>query len=539
MKSGRRTRIGGGVVVCLVLALAAQTAQAAVLHDNGGLNPQPTSKSGVAAPAGTQWSEVQNDTGDTATANTNGGSSAHPSQFRLADDFTVPAGQSWSITSVDTFGYQTGAPLTPSPFTAATLRIWSGEPGVGGSTIVFGDTTTNRLGSSTDTSLLRIFNTVVPPATAPGSTRRIWNNVLTVAPTLVLGPGTYWVDWNTTVANNPASANFAPAVTVEGSRTLAGWNARQSTNLGVAWSPLLDLGQPSTAPDVAQDFPFKVNGTATITPAAPTITTTTPASPSNNNDPLVKGTLGAGPSDSVKVYKTANCTGPATTGTAAAFTGAGIAVSVAANATTPLSATASNIAGESACSNTINYIEDSTAPDTTIDSGPTGSSATPTFGFSSSQSPATFECALDAGAFAACSGPGNTHTTPVLTTGAHTFKVRATDAAGNPDPTAAERAFTVTASGGGADTVAPETTISKGPKKKSKKKKATFEFASSEAGSTFACSLNGAAPSPCTSPLKVKGKKGKNTFTVTATDAAKNADATPATYSWKVKKKKK
>jgi hypothetical protein len=54
------------------------------------------------------------------------------------------------------------------------------------------------------------------------------------------------------------------------------------------------------------------------------------------------------------------------------------------------------------------------------------------------------------------------------------------------------------------DKAAPETTITKQPKKKVKKKKAVFRFASSEAGATFRCSLNGAAFSRCTSPASMK-----------------------------------
>jgi hypothetical protein len=88
------------------------------------------------------------------------------------------------------------------------------------------------------------------------------------------------------------------------------------------------------------------------------------------------------------------------------------------------------------------------------------------------------------------------------------------------------------------DCAPPETTVTAGPKAKAKKKKATFEFSSSEPGSTFECSLNGAPFTSCTSPLTVKGKKGKNSFAVRAKDAAGNVDATPATFDWKVKKKK-
>ena len=91
------------------------------------------------------------------------------------------------------------------------------------------------------------------------------------------------------------------------------------------------------------------------------------------------------------------------------------------------------------------------------------------------------------------------------------------------------------------DQVSPETTITKGPKAKSKKKKATFEFTGTDARAvaSFECSLNGAPFTSCTSPLSVKGKKGKNAFSVRTKDAAGNVDATPATFDWKVKKKKK
>jgi hypothetical protein len=96
----------------------------------------------------------------------------------------------------------------------------------------------------------------------------------------------------------------------------------------------------------------------------------------------------------------------------------------------------------------------------------------------------------------------------------------------------------------GADEVqtAPETTISKGPKAKvktrKKKAKVKFAFESSEPGSTFACALDAAAAAACSSPHYFKVRKGRHSLTVTATDAAGNVDPTPATYSWKVKRKR-
>ena len=89
------------------------------------------------------------------------------------------------------------------------------------------------------------------------------------------------------------------------------------------------------------------------------------------------------------------------------------------------------------------------APDTSITSGPapgtTTEDTTPTFGFSSTDAGATFACSVDGSVFGPCSGPGATHTTAVLPLGAHTFAVRATDAAGNTDATPATSGFSVVA----------------------------------------------------------------------------------------------
>jgi hypothetical protein len=90
------------------------------------------------------------------------------------------------------------------------------------------------------------------------------------------------------------------------------------------------------------------------------------------------------------------------------------------------------------------------------------------------------------------------------------------------------------------DTSPPDTTIAAGPKDKTKKKQATFKFSGTDARAIagFECSLDGGAFAACASPHTVKGKKGKHTFSVRATDQAGNVGS-PATDDWKVKKKKK
>jgi hypothetical protein len=90
------------------------------------------------------------------------------------------------------------------------------------------------------------------------------------------------------------------------------------------------------------------------------------------------------------------------------------------------------------------------------------------------------------------------------------------------------------------DTNAPNATITKAPKDKTKKRTATFEFTSTEPGSTFECILDGKSTfKPCISPFTVKVKRGRHAFQVQATDQAGNTDPSPATDNWKVKKKRK
>ena len=88
-------------------------------------------------------------------------------------------------------------------------------------------------------------------------------------------------------------------------------------------------------------------------------------------------------------------------------------------------------------------IIDTTPPETTITSGPSGTtnSSSATFEFTADE-PATFECSLDATPFVACSSPASYSS---LGDGAHNFSVQATDTAGNSDSTPAERTWNVQA----------------------------------------------------------------------------------------------
>ncbi len=248
-------------VATIALALSALAVGAQVIYDNGGLATGATSKSGVAAPAGTQWAEVQNNSFDTTSSNTTGGVGcqviAPATSNRCADDFVIPPGETWTINSVTVFAYQTGFAGGTSPFVGANLRIWNGTPEGATSTVVFGDTTTNRIGTSTNSNLFRIFNSAVPaPGTAPGTTRIIWQTNINVSPAAVLPAGHYWIDFQLDAG---ATGNFAPSTTIVGTRGTSIYNARQKIT-GGSFVALVDGGNPAAAPDFGVDFPFKING---------------------------------------------------------------------------------------------------------------------------------------------------------------------------------------------------------------------------------------------------------------------------------------
>ena len=170
---------------------------------------------------------------------------------------------------------------------------------------------------------------------------------------------------------------------------------------------------------------------------------------------------------------------------------------------------------------------DLSPPQTTI----TGGVATPTSAtsasipFAASEAGSTFECRLDTAAWTPCSSP---EAYAGVAEGPHTFEVRATDAAGNTDPTPASVGWVV-------DTSVPETAITSAPTDPTSATSATFSFISTESGSTFECRLDSGAWASCGSPRSLTGlSEGPHTFAVRATDPAGNTDPTPATHTWAV-----
>lgn len=167
---------------------------------------------------------------------------------------------------------------------------------------------------------------------------------------------------------------------------------------------------------------------------------------------------------------------------------------------------------------TQSFTVDTSPPSLSINSGPSGltNDRTPSFGFTA-EGGARTECSVDQGSpsYVACSSP---YTSTALSDGSYTFRVRATDDAGN--QATATQSFTV-------DATPPSLSIDSGPAGATNDGTPTFDF-TAEPGAAVECSIDHGTPAYGTcsgagthtpgAPLP----DGDYFFHVRATDAAGN-----------------
>jgi hypothetical protein len=207
----------------------------AVLFDNGPLVNSPGTGVG-----GADESVLQN---NTLLMNTLGAGHQFALGYRVADQFTIPAGETWDITNITTFAYQTGSSTTSS-MTQVSIEIRDAMPP--GGAVVFGDLSTNYLGSTAWSNIYRVTETSTGTSTDRPIMAQV-NNVVTT-----LGEGTYWISWSTD--GSLASGPWAPPITINGQTTTG--DALQSLDAGASYAALTDTGTATP-----QGLPFIVEGT--------------------------------------------------------------------------------------------------------------------------------------------------------------------------------------------------------------------------------------------------------------------------------------
>ena len=211
----------------------APTGDAILLHDNGAFVTHPG-----AGPGGADMSRLQN---STLLMTIIGAGHSVSAGVRVADDFEVTAPSGWNIASVIFFAYQTGS-TTTSTIDHVNFRIWDGPPEEPGSTVVFGDTATNRMSLTSWTNAYRATESAPNDVTRPIMQQTCFID-------LHLDAGTYWIDWQS--GGTLMSGPWAPPITILGQTTTG--DALQQVP-AAPFGPLLDAGSP-------QGLPFRIYGT--------------------------------------------------------------------------------------------------------------------------------------------------------------------------------------------------------------------------------------------------------------------------------------
>lgn len=169
---------------------------------------------------------------------------------------------------------------------------------------------------------------------------------------------------------------------------------------------------------------------------------------------------------------------------------------------------------------------DTVPPSTSLTSVPRSSTnqTTAEFLFASNEAGSTFECQLDDDTIASCTSP---HTESDLSEGEHTFRVRATDAAGNTDATWATVTWYV-------DLTSPTLRLVSRPLATTPSNRAIFHFVASEEETTLECQRDELDAVSCTNPWILPGiVQGDHSISVTATDPAGNV-SDPVTFDWTI-----
>lgn len=178
--------------------------------------------------------------------------------YSLADDFTLGGASQVSSIIVDAYSTSTYPSPPTSPFTAATVNIWSAQPGTAGAAVLF---TSSTLSATAWTGVYRVLSTALTGATRPVMTLSI------SFPNVTLPAGTYWASYTITgiVAPGATGSVFTPPV-MNTDGTFPVGNSVQSAD-GTTWVAVTDTGSTTAA-----GVPLQVIGNAIPEPATVTLT---------------------------------------------------------------------------------------------------------------------------------------------------------------------------------------------------------------------------------------------------------------------------
>lgn len=224
--------------IVILFMLVCFVTHAQLVYVNGNLITGNTLNDGTPAPTGTFWSEIQ------PPNNSLGYISNTDVKKSLLDDFIIPSGSYWDISSFICYSHITNYFGTSLPFDSLMIRIYDTDPTASGATPIWGNLNTNRLTGGSFSNIYRTkFNVF-------DTSRKIWE--IRGEIDTILGAGHYWIEWLIGKIP-PALSNTFPLNTIAGSTGTPGSNALLHELTSNSFTLLTDPG--STEP---QELPFKL-----------------------------------------------------------------------------------------------------------------------------------------------------------------------------------------------------------------------------------------------------------------------------------------
>jgi hypothetical protein len=192
-------------------------------------------------PAGYDWSRVQY---VELNMNTTGFGHQISLGYRIADDFVIPTGETWQLTSVTFQVYQS---WTSTFCTINDIRIWiyDDDPAVGN--LVWGDADTNRFESGVFSGIYRGSD---KPDYVPLQLMQRPIMAVRCAVDVELSEGTYWIAWSS--GGTAPSGPWAVPIVIDGEAVTG--NGRQEVD-GI-WRDAQD-----SVVGTQQGFPLLIEGT--------------------------------------------------------------------------------------------------------------------------------------------------------------------------------------------------------------------------------------------------------------------------------------
>jgi hypothetical protein len=170
---------------------------------------------------------------------------------RVADDFSVPVGQVWSVTTIKWLAYQTGA-ATTGTITSMNLNLWKTDPQgqvPGGHSTAGG----NQFQSNSWTGVYRVMDSALT-----ATNRAIIQVSCGSAWVPQLFSGVHWLE--ASAGGTLTSGPWAPVKTKAGQVPPTGdpWNGLQSVSQG-AFAQVYDTGNPLGSIHEPSDFLMEID----------------------------------------------------------------------------------------------------------------------------------------------------------------------------------------------------------------------------------------------------------------------------------------